>query len=94
MQIILGILIPFIGSVLGSSMVFFMKKYLNNKIEKLLLGIASGVMIAASVWSLLIPSIEMSEEKNLIAWFPAVIGFILGIILVVIGVFGRITVVL
>lgn len=83
MQIILGILIPFIGTVLGSSMVFFMKKNLNNKIEKLLLGIASGVMIAASVWSLLIPSIEMSEEKNLIAWFPAVIGFSLGIIFLI-----------
>ena len=72
------ILIPFLGTALGSSMVFLMKKEMNGKLEKLLLGFASGVMIAASVWSLLIPAIEMSEEQGGIEWLPATVGFLLG----------------
>ena len=72
------ILIPFLGTALGSAMVFFMKKEMNRKLEKLLLGFASGVMIAASVWSLLIPAIEMSEEQGGIEWLPATVGFLLG----------------
>lgn len=80
MKIILGIIIPFIGTSFGSAMVFFMKNTLNKKIEKLLLGLASGVMIAASVWSLLIPSLEMAKSQGLVEWYPAVIGFILGVI--------------
>lgn len=80
MNVILGILIPFLGTTLGASVVFFMKDKINSKIEKLLLGFASGVMIAASVWSLIIPSIEMANEQKLIAWLPASIGFLLGII--------------
>lgn len=55
-NVLLGILIPFAGTTLGSAMVFFMKKEMNERLQKLLLGFASGVMIAASVWSLLIPS--------------------------------------
>ena len=78
MNIALGIMIPFIGTVLGSGMVFFMKNKMNNKVEKLLLGFASGVMIAASVWSLLIPSIEMAEEQGKLGWIPAAVGFLLG----------------
>lgn len=80
MKIFLGIMIPFVGTVLGSSMVFVMKNKINKKIEKLLLGFASGIMIAASIWSLLIPAIEMSIEQNKIAWLQATIGFILGIL--------------
>lgn len=80
MEILLGILIPFLGTTLGSAMVFFMKNKINNKIEKLLLGFASGVMIAASVWSLIIPSIDMAEEQNVISWIPATVGFLLGIV--------------
>ena len=80
MQIVLGILIPFIGTAIGSSLVFFMKNTLSKRVEKLLLGFASGVMIAASVWSLLIPSIEMAENQNIVAWVPAVVGFVLGIL--------------
>ena len=64
-------------------MVFFMKK-LSNKFEKILLGFASGVMIAASIWSLLIPAINMAEEQGKIVWIPAVIGFGLGIIFLLI----------
>ena len=62
MQLFFGLLIPFLGTTLGSAMVFFMKNKINEKVEKILLGFASGVMIAASVWSLLIPSIEMSDK--------------------------------
>ena len=78
MNAILGILIPFFGTVLGSSMVFLMKNKINNKIQKLLLGFASGVMIAASVWSLIIPAIDMAGEQGKIAWIPAAVGFLLG----------------
>ena len=79
MDVFWGLAIPFLGTTLGSAMVFFMKNKINNKIEKLLLGFASGVMIAASIWSLLIPSIDMAEEQGVIAWIPATIGFLLGI---------------
>lgn len=79
MKIFLGLMIPFIGTTLGSAMVFLMRNKLNEKVEKILLGFASGVMVAASVWSLLIPSIEMATEQNLIAWLPATVGFVLGI---------------
>lgn len=70
--------IPFLGTVLGAAMVFLMKKEMNAGLEKLLLGFASGVMIAASIWSLLIPAIEMSEEQGNFAWLPATVGFLLG----------------
>ena len=80
MQLVLGLAIPFIGTTLGAAMVFLMKKEMNKKVEKILLGFASGVMIAASVWSLLIPSIEMAETQGKIAWIPAAIGFLLGIV--------------
>lgn len=78
MQIALGILIPFIGTTLGSAVVFFMGKKMNIKVEKLLLGFAAGVMMAASVWSLLIPAINMAEEQGKIAWIPAAAGFLGG----------------
>lgn len=79
LNIIIGILSPFAGTVLGSSLVFFMKKSLNLKVEKILLGFAAGVMIAASVWSLIVPSIEMSVEMGKWSFIPAGIGFLLGI---------------
>ena len=75
---LLGILIPFAGTTLGSAMVFFMKKEMNLRIQKLLLGFAAGVMMAASVWSLLIPSIDMAAGKGAAAWIPAASGFLLG----------------
>lgn len=79
MQTLTVILIPFFGTVLGSAMVLFMKKKLNCCFEKLLLGFAVGVMIAASVWSLLIPALEMGAEHSSVEWLPAVTGFLLGI---------------
>ena len=80
MALLLGILIPFLGTTLGSAMVFLMKNKMSKKVEKILLGFASGVMIAASVWSLIIPSINMAEEQGQVAWIPAAVGFLLGII--------------
>ena len=65
-------------------MVFFMKNKINIKLEKILLGFASGVMIAASIWSLLIPSIDMASKQGEISWIPATIGFLLGIIFLLI----------
>ena len=79
MKLIWGLLIPFLGTTLGSGMVFLMKNKINKKIEKLLLGFASGVMIAASIWSLIIPALDMAEEQGIITWLPATIGFLLGI---------------
>ena len=61
-----------------------MKNKINKKVEKLLLGFASGVMIAASVWSLLIPSIDMARTQNVIEWIPATVGFLLGIVFLLI----------
>lgn len=80
MQLLIGLLIPFLGTTLGSSMVFWMKNKMNAKTEKILLGFASGVMIAASIWSLIIPAINMAEEQGKVAWVPAAIGFLLGIV--------------
>ncbi len=78
MSITISLLIPFLGTMLGSAMVFFMKDKIEPRIEKLLSGFAAGVMIAASVWSLLIPSIDMATEQGGIKWLPAAIGFLLG----------------
>ena len=72
-------MIPFIGTMLGAACVFFMKNEMKPLVQKGLLGFASGVMIAASVWSLLIPSMEMSEEMGRFAFVPAAGGFLLGI---------------
>lgn len=80
MNIIFGIMIPLLGTVFGSSMVFLMRKEMNEKIQKILLGFASGVMIAASIFSLLIPSIEMAEKQGRIAWIPSSIGFLVGML--------------
>ena len=80
MDVFWGIAIPFFGTTLGAAMVFFMKNKINSKVEKTLLGFASGVMVAASVWSLLIPSIDMANEQKIIAWLPATIGLLLGIL--------------
>ena len=79
-NIAIGLLIPFLGTTLGSAMVFLMKDKINSRVEKFLLGFASGVMMAASVWSLMIPSIDMAQEEHIIKWLPAAGGFSLGII--------------
>lgn len=75
----IGLLIPFLGTILGSAVVFFLKDKMNSKVEKILLGFASGVMIAASIWSLLIPSMDMSKGEGFVKAMPAIIGFLIGI---------------
>lgn len=79
MNILIALCIPFIGTTFGAAMVFLMKDKIAPGIEKALLGFASGVMIAASVWSLIIPSIEMTEQQGKTAWVPALVGFLLGV---------------
>ena len=79
-SIIIGLLIPFLGTTLGAGCVFFMKNKMSTLVQKILLGFASGVMVAASVWSLLIPAIEMAEDTlGKLAFIPAAVGFLLGI---------------
>lgn len=77
-SIIATLLIPFAGTLIGSAFVFFMKKEMPALLQKALLGFASGVMVAASVWSLLIPSMEMSAGEGICTVLPAAIGFIAG----------------
>ena len=77
-ELIQGILIPFAGTSLGAAMVLFMKKALNRTVERALTGFAAGVMVAASIWSLLIPAIESSSEMGQFAFIPAVVGFWVG----------------
>ena len=74
-----GLIIPFLGTSLGASCVLFMKKAIKGRIQNLLTGFAAGVMIAASVWSLLIPSMEMTGKEGFASVLPAVIGFFCGI---------------
>lgn len=78
-----GVLIPFIGTTLGSSFVFFIRNHMSEKFQKLIVGFASGVMIAASVWSLLLPAIEMAENQGKISWLPAAVGLSLGVIFLI-----------
>ena len=79
--VIIGILLPLLGTMLGAASVFFMKKEIPDRLQKTLLGFASGVMVAASVWSLLIPSIEMASTplEGVRSVIPAAVGFLLGI---------------
>ena len=79
MNTMIGILIPLVGTTLGAACVFIMKKEINALVNKGLLGFASGVMIAASVWSLIIPAINMSSNMGKLAFGPAAIGILVGI---------------
>lgn len=81
MSVLIGILIPFLGTTLGSACVFFIKNEINPKLQKGLLGFASGVMVAASVWSLIVPSIDMSEDMGKYAFIPAAAGILVGMLL-------------
>lgn len=78
-SILIGLLIPLLGTMLGASFVFFMKRDMPDRLQKALLGFASGVMVAASVWSLLIPAIEMPQTTGAMQVMPAAVGFLLGI---------------
>ncbi|MBR1400702.1 MAG: ZIP family metal transporter [Prevotella sp.] len=78
MALAIGLLIPLLGTMLGAAFVFLMKDQMSSRLQKSLLGFASGVMVAASVWSLLIPAIEMEEAKGAWSVLPAAAGFLLG----------------
>ena len=80
MNTIIGILIPFIGTSLGAACVYVMKKEMNIFVNKMLLGFASGVMIAASVWSLIIPAIDMTSHMGKLSFVPSAVGVAVGIL--------------
>ena len=80
MNTFIGLMIPFLGTTLGSACVFFLKKGLKPFVQKALLGFASGVMVAASVWSLLIPSMDMASDMEKLAFIPAAVGLMLGVL--------------
>lgn len=80
LNIIIGILIPFAGTVLGSAFVLFMKGEMNAQLRRALTGFAAGIMVAASVWSLLIPSMDYSEGMGKFSFIPAAVGFLAGIL--------------
>lgn len=79
-QLLIGVLVPFLGTALGSAMVFFMKKELSEKLNHALEGFAAGVMVAASIWSLIIPAMEQSASMGKLSFIPAVTGFWIGIL--------------
>ncbi|MBQ7249337.1 MAG: ZIP family metal transporter, partial [Deltaproteobacteria bacterium] len=78
-EVILGILIPFIGTGLGAAMVFVLKRSISDHLQKILTGFAAGVMVAASFWSLLQPALESSEGMGSLSFVPAAAGFMIGI---------------
>lgn len=79
MDVILGILIPFVGTSLGAAMVFVLRKNISEVLQKVLTGFAAGVMIAASFWSLLQPALESSESMGSLSFIPAAVGFLVGV---------------
>jgi len=78
--VFVGVMIPIVGTALGAACVFFMKKELDATVRRALTGFAAGVMVAASIWSLIIPAMEQSEGLGKLSFFPAVVGFWLGIL--------------
>ncbi len=79
MEVLLGVFIPFFGTAAGAACVFLLKKEISPNLQRVFLGFAAGVMVAASVWSLLIPAMDMCENMGKFAFVPALIGFLLGI---------------
>ena len=79
-EVMIGILVPFLGTSLGSVCVFFMKKNMSDYLQRALTGFAAGVMVAASIWSLLLPAIEQSASMGKFSFVPAVVGFWIGIL--------------
>lgn len=78
-EMLLGILIPFVGTSLGAAMVFVLKKNITESLQKILTGFAAGVMVAASFWSLLQPALESSEGMGNLSFLPAAVGFLMGV---------------
>ena len=78
-QLVIGLILPLLGTVLGAGMVFLIDDHIDKRLEKFLMGFASGVMIAASIWSLIIPSMDMAQGPEKLRFIPAAVGFLLGI---------------
>ena len=83
MQIIFGIFLPFFGTLLGAAFIYFLKREIRGGYKQCLLGFASGVMVAASVWSLLLPSIELEQRRGAFSFVPAAVGFFLGFLFLI-----------
>ncbi len=79
-DVLIGILIPFAGTSLGSFLVFLMKKEMNAMVQRALTGFASGVMVAASIWSLIVPALDQAEGMGKLSFLPAAVGFWIGIL--------------
>ena len=77
-DVLIGLLVPFVGTSLGAAMVFIMKDQMSEKLQKVLTGFAAGVMVAASFWSLLSPALDSSEYLGKLAFLPAAVGFLIG----------------
>lgn len=78
--VVIGLILPFLGTLLGSACVYLIHQKMAARLQKALTGFAAGVMVAASVWSLLIPSIEMTGKEGFASVLPATIGFLIGIL--------------
>ena len=78
--VLLGLLIPFVGTAAGAACVFFLRKDLKRSVQRALNGFAAGVMAAASIWSLIVPAIDQSAAKGRLAFLPAFLGFWIGIV--------------
>lgn len=79
MDVAIGVLLPFLGTTAGAACVFFLKKQISPNLQRVFTGFAAGVMVAASVWSLLIPAMNMSEDMGKLGFVPALVGFLLGV---------------
>ena len=79
LEIFSAVMLPFLGTVLGSALVFFMKGAMNRRLQRILTGFAAGVMVAASFWSLLQPALDASEHMGALSFVPAAVGFMIGI---------------
>lgn len=79
MSVVIGLLLPLLGTAAGAACVFFLRKQISPNIQRMFAGFAAGVMIAASVWSLIIPAMNMSEDMGRLAFVPALVGFLMGI---------------
>lgn len=87
-EILAGIIIPFLGTAIGAGATLLCKKNMTQSVNRLLIGFAAGVMTAASIWSLIMPSVEMAEQRGIPSFLPAAVGFLLGVFaLVMIDVF-------
>jgi len=80
MGIFIGLMLPFVGTTAGAACVFFLKNRISPNVKRAFTGFAAGVMVAASVWSLIMPAIDMSEDMGKLSFLPALVGFLLGIL--------------